>query len=260
MDDELLEIGQFSAASGLTVAALRHYDEVGVLKPAEVDPKTSYRRYRRNQLAEAGIICQLRSVDLPIDEVRSVLRADDAGAVRDLLIRHQGRLAERAHTLERMIETSHTYLDRGVPPRPPAEARPVQIMLAVQDRDRLIDFYRTVFGWEFNDGISSFTLGAYHTSSFFLVTIENWNGGNPACFGLLVDEVDSVHRRAVEAGATEISEPADYARKPRSSVIDDLSGNRIQLAQGSAGPPVPSTTDPRSSSGSHDRTSSWAIW
>ncbi len=123
MDDELLEIGQFSAASGLTVAALRHYDEVGVLKPAEVDPKTSYRRYRRNQLAEAGIICQLRSVDLPIDEVRSVLRADDAGAVRDLLIRHQGRLAERAHTLERMIETSHTYLDRGVPPRPPAARR-----------------------------------------------------------------------------------------------------------------------------------------
>jgi DNA-binding transcriptional MerR regulator len=40
MDDELIEIGQFSAASGLTVAALRHYDEVGVLKPAEVDPKT----------------------------------------------------------------------------------------------------------------------------------------------------------------------------------------------------------------------------
>lgn len=232
MDDELLEIGQFSAASGLTVAALRHYDEVGVLKPAEVDPKTSYRRYRHDQLGEARIICQLRSVDLPVDDVRSILRAGDVDAVRDLLIRHQGRLAERAHTLERMIETSHTYLGRGVPTPPPAEPRPVQIMLAVQDHDRLVDFYRTVFGWTFNDGISSFTLGAYHTPSFFLVTIENWRAGSPTCFGLLVDDVDAVHRRAIEAGGTEISEPADYAWKPRSSVIDDLSGNRIQLSQG----------------------------
>ncbi|MBO0731416.1 MAG: MerR family transcriptional regulator [Acidimicrobiaceae bacterium] len=231
MDDELLEIGQFSAASGLTVAALRHYDEVGVLKPAEVDPRTSYRRYRREQLVEAQIICQLRSVDLPVDEVRSVLQANDVDSVRDVLIRHQGRLAERAHSLERMIETSHTYLDRGLPPRPAAEPRPVQIMLAVRDRGRLVDFYRTVFGWDFNEEISSFTLGAYHTSSFFIITIENWNGGNPACFGLLVEDVDAVHQRAIQAGATEISQPADYAWKPRSSVVDDMSGNRIQLSQ-----------------------------
>ena len=37
--------------------------------------------------------------------------------------------------------------------------------------------------------------------------------------------------RALEHGATEISPPADYAWKPRSSVIDDPSGNRIQLSQ-----------------------------
>ena len=232
MDEELLEIGQFSAASGLTVAALRHYDEVGVLKPAEVDPKTSYRRYRRDQLAEAGTICQLRSVDLPIEEVRSVLQADHVDGVRDVLIRHHRRLSERAHSLERMIERSHTYLGRGVPPRPAAEPRPVQIMLAVQHRERLVDFYRTVFGWEFDEDISSFTLGAYHTASFFIITIENWNGGSPTCYGLLVDDVDVTHRRAIEAGATEIGEPADYAWKPRSSVVDDVSGNRIQLTQG----------------------------
>jgi DNA-binding transcriptional MerR regulator len=219
MKHELLEIGQFSAASGLTVAALRHYDEVGVLTPAEVDPNTNYRRYRRDQLGEARIICQLRSVDLPVEEVRSVLGADDVEAVRDVLLRHQDRLAERAQRLQRMIETSHTYLDHGVPPRPPAEPRPVQIVLATHDREQLVDFYRMVFGWKFIDDISSFTLGAYHTPSFFIVTIENWNDGSPACFGLLVDDVDALHQRAIEAGATEISEPADYAWKPRSSII-----------------------------------------
>jgi DNA-binding transcriptional MerR regulator len=138
------------------------HNEVGVLTPAEVDPNTNYRRYRRDQLGEARIICQLRSVDLPVEEVRSVLEADDVDAVRDVLLRHQDRLAERAQRLQRMIETSHTYLDHGVPPRPPAEPRPVQIVLATHDREQLVDLYRMAFGWKFNDDISSFTLGAYH--------------------------------------------------------------------------------------------------
>ena len=160
-----MEIGQFSAASGLTVAALRHYDDMGVLKPAEVDPKTSYRRYRRDKLGVARIICQLRGVDLPVEDVRSVLSANDVDDVRDVLLRHQGRLADRAQHLERIIETAHTYLDHGVPPRPPAEPRPVQIMLAAQDEAGLVDFYRGVFGWVFNEDISSFVVGAYHTPS-----------------------------------------------------------------------------------------------
>jgi uncharacterized glyoxalase superfamily protein PhnB len=49
--------------------------------------------------------------------------------------------------------------------------------------------------------------------------------------GMLVDNVDAMHRRALDHGAAEVSPPADYAWKPRSSVIDDPSGNRIQLSQ-----------------------------
>jgi len=232
MDDELIEIGQFSAASGLTVAALRHYDEVGVLKPAEVDPKTSYRRYRCEQLGVAHMICQLRSVDLPVVDVRSVLNADDVDDVRDVLLRHKARLTDRAQHLERMIATAHTYVDHGVPPPPPAEPRPVQIMLTARDEAGLVDFYRRVFGWAFNKDISSFVVGAYHTPSFFLITIETRTDGGPSCFGLLVDDVEAVHQRALQAGATEVSARADYAWKPRSSVIDDPAGNRIQLTQG----------------------------
>jgi len=80
---------------------------------------------------------------------------------------------------------------------------------------------------------SSFVLGAYHTDSFFLLTVENWlDGGTPSSFGLLVDDVDARHTRALELGATEISPPTDYRWKPRCSVVDDPSGNRVQLSQG----------------------------
>ena len=37
---DLLPIGAFARLSGLTIKALRHYDEIGLLRPAEVDERT----------------------------------------------------------------------------------------------------------------------------------------------------------------------------------------------------------------------------
>ncbi len=89
-----------------------------------------------------------------------------------------------------------------------------------------------MFDLAFQADFSSFVLGAYNTDSFFLLTIENWlDDATPSSFGMLVDDVDARHSRALEHGATEISAPADYEWKPRSSIIDDPSGNRIQLSQ-----------------------------
>src|SRR6476620_6330693 len=108
-----MEIGRFATASGLSVDALRDYDDVGVLTPASVDPRTSYRRYHVDQLRDARLICQLRGVDLPVEEVRAVLQAEGAEPVREILRRHRRRLAERAEALEKMLATSETYVDEG---------------------------------------------------------------------------------------------------------------------------------------------------
>ena len=45
--EQLMSIGRFARLTGLTVKALRHYDEVGLLRPAAVDPGTGYRSYAR---------------------------------------------------------------------------------------------------------------------------------------------------------------------------------------------------------------------
>jgi hypothetical protein len=59
-DDNRLSIGGFTLVSGLSITALRHYDEVGVLKPAFVDPITGYRRYRFEQTYQGRLISILR--------------------------------------------------------------------------------------------------------------------------------------------------------------------------------------------------------
>lgn len=61
----MLTIGRFADASGLTVKALRHYDAIGLLAPAHVDPDTGYRYYDTAQVEEAVAIRRLRALRAP---------------------------------------------------------------------------------------------------------------------------------------------------------------------------------------------------
>lgn len=72
----MLSIGRFADATGLTVKALRHYDEIGLLVPARVDPNSGYRYYDAAQVEPAVTIRRLRALELPLDEIGALLEAD----------------------------------------------------------------------------------------------------------------------------------------------------------------------------------------
>ena len=67
-----LTIGNFSRVTGLTPKALRHYDAVGVLPPAEI-ADNGYRLYDRAQVETGRLIRRLRDLDVPLEEVRAIL-------------------------------------------------------------------------------------------------------------------------------------------------------------------------------------------
>lgn len=107
----LLSIGKLSRLSGLTAKALRHYDRVGLLSPARVDAGTGFRFYAADQVLLARRIARLRSVDLPLDEVRTYLAAVESGAVEAALLvlqDHRSRLeSRRARLTGDLHELSH---------------------------------------------------------------------------------------------------------------------------------------------------------
>jgi DNA-binding transcriptional MerR regulator len=79
-------IGQFSTLSGVSTKTLRFYDEIGLLRPASVDSRTGYRRYRLQQLEELASILALKSLGVPLAQVRNWLGAAGSGkSRRDLL-------------------------------------------------------------------------------------------------------------------------------------------------------------------------------
>ena len=69
---ERMTIGEFAREAGLTAKALRLYDEMGLIAPAEVDPSTGYRYYGPDQLERARLVACLRLVGMPLARIRQV--------------------------------------------------------------------------------------------------------------------------------------------------------------------------------------------
>ena len=78
--DELVTIGTFSLLTGLSIPTLRHYDELGLLRPASVDPRTGYRRYGYAQVGIGRRVRLLREAELSTEELATILNGTDADA------------------------------------------------------------------------------------------------------------------------------------------------------------------------------------
>jgi effector-binding domain-containing protein len=108
---ELLPIGRFARLTGLTVRAVRHYGELGLLEPACVDPDTGYRYYAPEQVADADAIRRLRFLELALDEIREILAADDPALTRTKLVSHRAKMAELAATTEQILATLQKIIE-----------------------------------------------------------------------------------------------------------------------------------------------------
>jgi DNA-binding transcriptional MerR regulator len=133
----LIPIGRFAALTGLSIKALRLYDKRAVLRPALVDFNSGFRYYARDQVATARRIRLLRSLDMPLDEIRAYLEAPDADTMRLHLARHQRRIEERIAADQRALtvlrtldaQCAHTGKGRGMN----RESKPYQCSFCGKD-------------------------------------------------------------------------------------------------------------------------------
>jgi len=108
----LVPIGRFSKMTRLSVKALRLYDEIGLLAPAHVDRSSGYRYYDLGQANRAEAVRILRSVDMPLDEIREILEIEDPELVHKQLVAHRERLAEQLAIQERMLAYLESLIQR----------------------------------------------------------------------------------------------------------------------------------------------------
>lgn len=100
---KLYTVKDVAKLSGVTVRALHHYDQVGLLKPAEVG-ENGYRYYGHEELLRLQQILLHRELELPLEAIAEVL--DQPGFDRlAALRRHRKTLSEKAVRYRRLTRT-----------------------------------------------------------------------------------------------------------------------------------------------------------
>lgn len=97
----MMTISEFAMSTGLTAKTLRFYDERGILTPADVDPRTGYRRYSAAQMRDATTIRVLRAAGMPLEQIGAEIVEPDR---QDQLV--------RAHT--RTLAAERSVQDRAL--------------------------------------------------------------------------------------------------------------------------------------------------
>ena len=104
----MLKIGEFSKLSRVSVRMLRHYDEIGLLKPAETDRFTDYRYYREDQLPTVCRITALKDMGFSLADIVRILAVyDDREALEGFFSARQQEL----EALSRETAQKLTLLD-----------------------------------------------------------------------------------------------------------------------------------------------------
>lgn len=110
-ETDRVPIGTFARAARITVKALRHYDTIGLLTPAWVDPRSQYRYYDWNQLDEAICIATLRSIGIPLERIADHLVG--GSPLSDVLDTERDRLRAERRQIDEALQVIDTVNSMG---------------------------------------------------------------------------------------------------------------------------------------------------
>jgi DNA-binding transcriptional MerR regulator len=100
----VFKIGEFSQLGQVTIRTLRHYDDLGLLKPAYIDPDSDYRYYKIEQLPRLNRIIALKELGLTLEQIAQLLDDDvSADHLRGMLALRQAELAQQIEATQAQL-------------------------------------------------------------------------------------------------------------------------------------------------------------
>jgi len=107
----MIRIGDFSKLSRVSVKTLRFYDEMGLLKPVEVDRFTGYRYYEFDQLPRLYRVLALKDLGFSLEEIGHLLEEElSAEQMRGMLKLRQAEIRQRVEEEEARLERVALWL------------------------------------------------------------------------------------------------------------------------------------------------------
>jgi DNA-binding transcriptional MerR regulator/effector-binding domain-containing protein len=90
----MFSIGEFARMGTVSVRTLRHYDEIGLLRPAHVDPETGYRSYSADQLGQLNRIIALKDLGFSLTQSGKLLSGITVEELRGMLTLRRAQLEQ----------------------------------------------------------------------------------------------------------------------------------------------------------------------
>ena len=107
--NKLLTIGQFARMHGINKKTLMWYDEIGLFKPAVVNPENGYRCYNYHQSPILETILLLRDLDVSIEEIQAFIKNRSAASLKQLLDEKISELDHRITHLKAVRKTLYRH-------------------------------------------------------------------------------------------------------------------------------------------------------
>lgn len=144
----MFSIGEFARYAQVSVRMLRHYDALGLLEPADVDPGTGYRHYAADQLARVNRLVALKDLGFTLEQIGPILHAKvEPAALRGMLTLRRAQLAaqidadqERLAQIERrlrVIEREGTMSELEFVEKALPAVRLAQVTGTVEDQSQI---------------------------------------------------------------------------------------------------------------------------
>ncbi|MEW6662139.1 MAG: MerR family transcriptional regulator [Bacillota bacterium] len=99
---EKLRIGQMAALNFVSVQTLRHYEQIGLLRPEYVNEETGYRYYDIRQSAKLDMIQYLKSMGMSLEQIKEQFDKQDIQVIKELLMEHRESLEHQIKEFQLM--------------------------------------------------------------------------------------------------------------------------------------------------------------
>lgn len=175
----MFKISDFSKFSRVSIKMLRHYDQIGLLKPMYVDPSTKYRFYSADQLPRLNRIIALKDLGFSLEQIAHLLDGALSGdQLRGMLkLRHEEikqNLVEEEAKLSRVeARLKQIDLESGAPPydvllRKVEPQKVATIREIVDQGERISDLFEEIEAYvaQFGARAAAPPLLIYHDAEF----------------------------------------------------------------------------------------------
>jgi DNA-binding transcriptional MerR regulator len=132
-----LRIGDFSRMTHLSVKALRHYHQIGLLEPVAIDTDSGYRLYDVEQVPLAQVIRRLKDLGMALDEIARVMQAPDVDARNQAIVEHLRRMEVQLAQTNATVASLRRLLETPAGPHPLVEFRTLPSTPSIAIRDRV---------------------------------------------------------------------------------------------------------------------------